>query len=100
MFGHTESSASRGNVVEVTGLLTGTTSDDVVTVFKHCGEIGKVAWISNRPEVTVRVFFMGPSAASTAVPKFHNQRADGKVLSVRIVETDESNLNPGITFAV
>ncbi|KAJ7496972.1 hypothetical protein FB451DRAFT_209304 [Mycena latifolia] len=78
-------SASQGNVVEVTGLVAGTTPDDVVAIFKRCGEIVKAASVSNSKEVAIRVTFKVASAASAAVQKFHNQPADGKTLSVRIV---------------
>lgn len=85
-------SASQGNVVEVTGLVGGTTPDDVVAIFKRCGEIVKAASMSNKPEVTIRVTFKNSSAASAAVQKFHNQPADGKTLSVRIVGTNATSL--------
>ncbi|KAJ7076851.1 hypothetical protein B0H15DRAFT_573522 [Mycena belliarum] len=85
-------SASQGNVVEVTGLVAGTTPDDVVAIFKRCGEVVKAASISTSPEVTIRVTFKAPSAASAAVGKFHNQPADGKTLSVRIVGSTATGL--------
>lgn len=86
------SSASQGNVVEVTGLVAGTTPDDVVAIFKRCGEIVKAASMSNRPEVTIRVTFKAPAAASAAVQKFDGQPADGKTLSVQIVGTKATSL--------
>ncbi|KAJ6449637.1 hypothetical protein DFH09DRAFT_94467 [Mycena vulgaris] len=78
-------SASQGNVVEVTGLVAGTTPDDVVAIFKRCGEIVKAVSMPNKSEVTIRVTFKVPSAASAAVQKFNNQPADGKTLSVQVV---------------
>ncbi|KAF7315196.1 Proline dehydrogenase [Mycena indigotica] len=83
--------ASQGNVVEVSGLVTGTTSDDVVAIFKRCGEIVKAASLPGK-EVTIRVTFKNPSGASAAVQKFHNQPADGKTLSVRIVGSNSTSL--------
>ncbi|KAJ7209705.1 hypothetical protein GGX14DRAFT_631648 [Mycena pura] len=85
------SSASQGNVVEVTGLVGGTTPDDVVAIFKRCGEIVKATALPGK-DVTIRVTFKNPSSASAAVQKFHNQPADGKTLSVRIVGTNATSL--------
>ncbi|KAJ6576830.1 hypothetical protein B0H10DRAFT_1836457 [Mycena sp. CBHHK59/15] len=85
-------SASQGNVVEVTGLVGGTTPDDVVAIFKRCGEIVKANALNNAKEVTIRVTFKTPASASAAVQKFHNQPADGKTLSVRIVGTTNTSL--------
>ncbi|KAF8178583.1 hypothetical protein K438DRAFT_1266167 [Mycena galopus ATCC 62051] len=73
------------NTVEVTGLVSGTTPDDVVAIFKRCGDVAKGILVSSKPEVVIRVTFKSPSSASAAVQKFHNQPADGKTLSVKIV---------------
>ncbi|KAJ7244175.1 hypothetical protein B0H12DRAFT_1022606 [Mycena haematopus] len=86
------SSASQGNTVEVTGLVVGTTPDDVVAIFKRCGEIVKGTLISSKPEVVIRVTFKNPTSASAAVQKFHNQPADGKTLSVKIVGLKATSL--------
>ncbi|KAJ7039080.1 hypothetical protein C8F04DRAFT_316812 [Mycena alexandri] len=81
------SSASAGNVVEVAGLVAGTTTDDVCAIFKRCGEIVKATTLSppKSQDPVIRVTFKNASAASAAVQKFHNQPADGKTLSVKIV---------------
>ncbi|KAJ6593543.1 hypothetical protein B0H19DRAFT_1056079 [Mycena capillaripes] len=86
------SSASQGNVVEVTGLVAGTTPDDVSAIFKRCGEIVKATLVTSKPEVVIRVTFKTPPSASAAVQKFNNQPADGKTLSVRIVGTNATGL--------
>lgn len=85
-------SASQGNVVEVTGLVAGTTTDDVVAIFKRCGEIVKATSMSNKSEVKIRVTFKSPQSATNAVQKFHNQPADGKTLSVQIVGSAATSL--------
>ncbi|KAF7362188.1 hypothetical protein MVEN_00564900 [Mycena venus] len=86
------SAASQGNVVEVTGLVSGTTPDDVVAIFKRCGEITKGTLMSSKPEVIIRVTFKNASSASAAVQKFHNQPADGKTLSVKVVGLNSTSL--------
>ncbi|KAJ7188622.1 hypothetical protein C8R46DRAFT_26703 [Mycena filopes] len=86
------SSASQGNVVEVAGLVGGTTTDDVCAIFKRCGEIVKATSLSNKSEPVIRVTFKNPSAASAAVQKFHNQPADGKTLSVKIIGAASTSL--------
>ncbi|KAJ6497727.1 hypothetical protein C8R45DRAFT_822843 [Mycena sanguinolenta] len=83
---------SSANTVEVTGLVVGTTPDDVVAIFKRCGEIVKRSQISSSPEVVIRVTFKNPSSATAAVQKFHNQPADGKTLSVKIVGVSGTSL--------
>ncbi|KAF7351178.1 Proline dehydrogenase [Mycena sanguinolenta] len=60
---------STANTVEVTGLVVGTTPDDVVAIFKRCGEIVKRSQISSSPEVVIRVTFKNPSSATAAVQK-------------------------------
>lgn len=79
-------SASQGNVVEVSGLVAGTTAEDVVAIFKRCGQITDNKPVSKKGEdPRIRITFKSQSSASSAVQKFHNQPADGKILSVRIV---------------
>jgi RNA recognition motif. (a.k.a. RRM, RBD, or RNP domain) len=82
-------SVQGGNVVEVTGLVRGTTPDDVCTIFKRCGAISNAKSVPSAPAyhdcVTVRVTFKSPASAAAAVQKFHNQPADGKTLNVKIV---------------
>lgn len=75
---------SQGNVVEVTGLVGGTTAEDVTAIFKRCGAIVS-AKLMPGSEVRIRVTFKAPSSALDAVKKFHGQPADGKTLSVQIV---------------
>jgi hypothetical protein len=73
----------------VTGLVRGTTPDDVCTIFKRCGAISNAKSVPSAPAyhdcVTVRVTFKSPASAAAAVQKFHNQPADGKTLNVKIV---------------
>ncbi|KAF7321570.1 Proline dehydrogenase [Mycena kentingensis (nom. inval.)] len=88
------STSSKGNVVEVTGLVSGTSADDVAAIFKRCGEIVKTASIPG-PQVTIRVTFKTPAAASAAVSKFDGQPADGKTLSVRVVGTTAAGTSLG-----
>jgi len=79
-------SASQGNVVEVSGLVSGTTPEDVAAIFKRCGQITDHKAMSKKGEdPRIRVTFKTPASAASAVQKFHNQPADGKILSVRIV---------------
>jgi hypothetical protein len=82
-------SSSQGNVVEVTGLVRGTTPEDVSAIFKRCGVITNTKAVPSAPAfndcVTIRVTFKSSTSAAAAVQKFHNQTADGKTLSVRIV---------------
>jgi hypothetical protein len=84
--------STSGNVVEVTGLVGGTTPDDVIAIFKRCGEIVKASTIPNQREVTIRVVFKNVTSASAAVQKFDNQPADGKTLSVKIAGITSTSL--------
>jgi hypothetical protein len=81
--------SSGGNVVEVTGLVRGTTPDDVSAIFKRCGTITHARLVPSAAldNVTIRVTFKIAASASDAVLKFHNQPADGKTLVVKIVGT-------------
>lgn len=76
---------AQGNVVEVTGLVAGTTADDVAAIFKRCGVIVLSKLVQGGDDVKVRITFKVATSATSAVQKFHNQAADGKVLNVRIV---------------
>lgn len=71
--------------MEVTGLVAGTTAEDVAAIFKRCGDITSSKLMSGGEDVRIRLTFKLPTSASGAVQKFNNQPADGKVLSVRIV---------------
>jgi hypothetical protein len=78
--------SSQGNVVEVTGLVSGTTADDVSAIFKRCGAITSAQVKSQtKDEVVIRVTFKAPGSAAAAVNKFDGQPADGRILAVRIV---------------
>jgi hypothetical protein len=87
---------SQGNVVEVSGLVTGTTPEDVAAIFKRCGQITNQKAMSTRAEdVRIRITFKTPAAAAAAVQKFHDQPADGKILSVKIVGTSSEGISLG-----
>jgi len=78
--------SSRGNVIEVTGLVRGTTAEDVEAIFKRCGPITQSsAKTAPGGDVTVRLTFKHDKDARTAVENFNGQVADGRPLSVRIV---------------
>lgn len=88
--------SSQGNVVEVSGLVTGTTPEDVAAIFKRCGQITNQKAMSTRAEdVRIRITFKTPAAAVAAVQKFHDQPADGKILSVKIVGTSSAGVSLG-----
>ncbi len=77
--------ASQNNVIEVTGLVKGTTAEDVAAIFKRCGAITDSKVMAASPEVVIRLTFKDPSSAKAAVAKFDKQQADGKTLSVVII---------------
>jgi len=77
--------ASQGNVVEVKGLAPGTTAEDVAAIFKQCGPIVDQKLVEGGNNVRVRIHFKTAQAATSAIAKFNNQPADGKILSVVIV---------------
>jgi len=80
----------QGNVIEVSGLVSGTTADDVAAIFKRCGVISSSKLTQGGDDVKVRLTFKSAASATSAVQKFNNQQADGKILSVRIVGTTHS----------
>lgn len=85
--GQTEQFSIKGagspqTVVDVTGLVAGTTAEDVAAIFKQCGTIIDKKLIPG-PEVKVRVTFSTPQQALSAVNKFDGKPADGKTLSVK-----------------
>ncbi|CAA7259027.1 unnamed protein product [Cyclocybe aegerita] len=87
---------SQGNVVEVSGLVAGTTAEDVAAIFKRCGAITDQKTVSKKNEdVRIRLTFKTPASATSAVQKFHNQPADGKTLSVKIVGASSTGLTLG-----
>jgi hypothetical protein len=78
--------SSSGNVVDVSGLVDGTTAEDVSAIFKRCGDISQSKVMSGRnEEVRIRVTFKNAASAAEAVKSFNGVPADGKTLSVRIV---------------
>jgi hypothetical protein len=87
-------SSSPGNVVEVTGLVAGTTADDVAAIFKRCGAISAAKAMPGG-EVKIRVTFKAPQSAASAVQKFNGQPADGKTLAVRIVGSSTAGTTLG-----
>lgn len=79
--------STRGNVVEVTGLVKGTTAEDVEAIFKRCGPItqSSVKQTHGTADVTVRLTFKQEKDAREAVRVFDQQVADGRTLGVRII---------------
>ncbi|KAF6760202.1 hypothetical protein DFP72DRAFT_805481 [Ephemerocybe angulata] len=77
--------ASQGNVVEVKGLAPGTTAEDVAAIFKRCGVITDQKLVEGGNNPRVRLHFKTVASATSAVSKFNDQPADGKVLKVTIV---------------
>lgn len=89
------SSAPLGNVVEVKGLVRGTTAADVEAIFKRCGTIvsSETASAKASENVIVRLTFKQVANAEAAVAKFNGQPADGKILQVNIVGTKAVGLS-------
>ncbi|KAG9308543.1 hypothetical protein JVU11DRAFT_7232 [Chiua virens] len=81
------SASGNGNVVEVEGLVKGTTPADVEAIFQRCGPIISSDFGTKKTsdEVTVRLTFKQVAHAVAAVTKFDNQPADGRILHVKIV---------------
>jgi len=81
------SNVKEGNVVQVSGLVKGTTPADVEAIFKRCGPIlsSKLHSSPSSDSVSIRIIFKQPVAATAAVQKFHGQQADGRTLNVTIV---------------
>ncbi|KIY50290.1 hypothetical protein FISHEDRAFT_39545 [Fistulina hepatica ATCC 64428] len=74
------------NIVEISGLVAGTTASDVREIFKRSGEITKCEVASRRGEpLRIRVMFKQSSSAQNAVKTFHGQPADGETLNVVLV---------------
>ncbi|KAG2153343.1 hypothetical protein DEU56DRAFT_774720 [Suillus clintonianus] len=89
------SSAPLGNVVEVKGLVRGTSAADVEAIFKRCGTIvsSETASAKASENVIVRLTFKTVAMADAAVAKFNGQPADGKILQVSIVGTKAVGLS-------
>lgn len=72
----------------MSGLVAGTTPEDVAAIFKRCGQVVDQKSVSgSRDEPRIRISFKTATAAAAAVQKFDAQPADGKILSVRVVGT-------------
>ncbi|KAG2738979.1 hypothetical protein P692DRAFT_20882158 [Suillus brevipes Sb2] len=84
-----------GNVVEVRGLVRGTTAADVEAIFKRCGTIVSSEIVSPKvsENIIVRITFKLPAQADAAVNKFNGRPADGKILQVSIVGTKAVGLS-------
>ncbi|KAI6007791.1 hypothetical protein F5J12DRAFT_91562 [Pisolithus orientalis] len=89
-------SGSSGNVIQVEGLVKGTTAADVEAIFRRCGAIlsSELASSSASSNVIVRLTFKKPADAHAAVSKFDGQPADGRILRVRVVGVQAVSL-PG-----
>ncbi|KAI0319259.1 hypothetical protein OF83DRAFT_1055310 [Amylostereum chailletii] len=90
------SGSMRRNVVEVTGLVKGTTPADVEAIFKQEGDIVRSVAVSTRDpngDVAVRLVFKEDAHAQSAVKKFNGQMADGKRLGVRVVGGNNASLS-------
>ncbi|KAI0090777.1 hypothetical protein BDY19DRAFT_937422 [Irpex rosettiformis] len=83
--------SAKGNVVDVTGLADGTTSEDVEAIFKRCGAITKHE-LRNKKPVLVRLTYKNEKDAQAAVTTFNNQPADGRTLIVKIVGNGNATL--------
>lgn len=80
----------------MSGLVAGTTPEDVAAIFKRCGQVVEQKSVSNvRDEPRIRISFKTAASATAAVQKFDNQPADGKILSVRVVGTSAAGTSLG-----
>jgi len=88
------SSNTTANIVEVSGLVRGTTAADVEAIFKRCGPVIKSNLHSSQDadNVVVRITFKNAEDARTAVSKFHGQAADGRTLSVFVIGSANASL--------
>jgi len=88
-------SGAVGNVVEVRGLVAGTSADDVKAIFQQCGPVteSKLMPTKNGADVVVRIVYKNPKDAQAAVSKFDGQNADGKRLGVKILGSVSAGLS-------
>ncbi|TDL16515.1 hypothetical protein BD410DRAFT_620632 [Rickenella mellea] len=87
------SASQNANVVEVAGLVSGTTAADVEAIFKRCGHIVKsVVHSSSGNDVIVRLTFKKSDDARNAVTKFNGLPADGRILRVSVVGSANASL--------
>ena len=85
--------SSAGNVVEVTGLIIGTTPEDVAAIFKQCGVVtDQKSMCKKNEDPRIRITFKTPASAAAAVKEFHNRPADGRILSVKVVGSTGASL--------
>ncbi|EIM85076.1 MFS general substrate transporter [Stereum hirsutum FP-91666 SS1] len=77
--------SNRGNVVDVSGLVAGTSAADVEAIFKRCGAITNSAVRNTQGGVTVRLTYKNEKDAKEAVTTFDGQVADGRTLVVKVV---------------
>ena len=105
------SSTAAGNVVQVDGLVKGTTPADVEVclllshrsvcsdirqaIFRRCGPIISSDLVKNETSdnVTVRLTFKEAAHAAAAVEKFDKQPADGRILRVLVVGVQSVGLS-------
>ncbi|KIK97267.1 hypothetical protein PAXRUDRAFT_825112 [Paxillus rubicundulus Ve08.2h10] len=89
------STGANGNVVQVEGLVKGTSAADVEAIFRRCGPIvsSELATNKSSDNVTVRLTFKQVAHAAAAVSKFDKQPADGRVLHVSIVGVQSVGLS-------
>ncbi|KAI0058431.1 hypothetical protein BV25DRAFT_1861952, partial [Artomyces pyxidatus] len=77
--------STRGNVVEVKGLVNGTTAEDVQAIFKRFGTITTANAKTVAGDVVVRLTFKSEKDARAAVDSYDGVVADGRKLTVRVV---------------
>ncbi|KAF9228363.1 hypothetical protein BS17DRAFT_773575 [Gyrodon lividus] len=89
------STGTNGNVVQVEGLVKGTSAADVEAIFRRCGPIvsSELATNKSSENVIVRLTFKQAAHAAAAVSKFDKQPADGRVLHVSIVGVQSVGLS-------
>ena len=93
--------ASTRNVVEVSGLVSGTSPEDVQAIFKQCGTITNATSMRGSHDgVTVRLTFKAEKDALDAVKKFNGQVADGRELKVSIVGGVNTSLSGRLAAGV
>jgi hypothetical protein len=89
-------SSSPQNVVDVKGLVAGTTADDVKAIFVSTGAITNAKLIGPKNDPVVRITYKDPQGAKEAIEKYHGQNADGKKLEVKLVGIGSSDLGARI----
>ncbi|PWY64276.1 hypothetical protein BO70DRAFT_347187 [Aspergillus heteromorphus CBS 117.55] len=74
-------------VVVASNFAPGTTAADIQsTIEPASGEILRCWVTSQRPAVTAEITFAEKQAAESAVANFHNQKADGRFISLRLMQ--------------